>query len=108
MREGVDATSLVHPDLVRDTPYLTFDRSQTDAVPSAVLVKTKRLTCCRNSSMLLQSIKVGAVDPAGKAGSPGGDPLGGGIGQCGLRQVSVMLMLRDNQEIGDELPNQVT
>ena len=33
--------------------------------------------------MLLQSIKVGAVDPAGKTGRPGGDPLGGGIGQCG-------------------------
>ena len=45
MREGVGATSLVHPDLVRDTHYLTFDRSQTDAVPSAVLVKTKRFTC---------------------------------------------------------------
>ena len=45
MREGVGATSLVHPGLVRDTPYLTFDRSQTDAVPSAVLVKTKRFTC---------------------------------------------------------------
>ena len=45
MREGVGATSLVDPDLVRDTHYLTFDRSQTDAVPSAVLVKTKRFTC---------------------------------------------------------------
>ena len=35
--------------------------------------------------MLLQSTKVGAVDPTGKAesGRPGGDPLGGGIGQCG-------------------------
>ena len=69
--------------VMRDHFYLIFDRSQTDAVPSAVLVKTKRLTCCRNSSMLLQSVKVGAVDPAGKAGRPGGDPLGGGIGQCG-------------------------
>ena len=25
--------------------------------------------------MLLQSVKVGAVDPAGKTGRPGGDPL---------------------------------
>ena len=41
----VDATSLVHPGLVRDHSYLIFDRSQTDAVPSAVLVKTKRFTC---------------------------------------------------------------
>ena len=45
MREGIGATSLVHPDLVRDTPYLILDGSQTDAVPSEELVKTKRLTC---------------------------------------------------------------
>ena len=57
--------------------------------------------------MLLQSIKVGAVDPAGKTGRPGGDPLGGGIGQCGPGRL-VHADGAGHQEIGHELPNQVT
>ena len=79
---------------MRDGDRLIFGGSQTDSGQERWSRRSG--SPVDSGSMLLQNIKVGAVSPAGRAGTPGGATLGGG------RQAMRVLLWQGWKARGDE------